>query len=219
MLILILVCGFGACTSVFSGSNPAVISGSYTAEESELLAVEARYCEMENNLRSEIDNMETTNPGYDEYEYDLGAIGHDPYELASMLTAIWEDYTLDYMEDSLWIIFQDQYHLSTSDRTETRVKKETKWRKRIEYRQERKVVFRIVNGIPRPTVVIETVPYEVWESYEEVTEYEWRIFTVKLESYTINDRMAVSGLTQEQMERYTLLQATHGNKDGLFEGR
>ena len=39
-------------------------------------------------LQAEIDSIESSHPGYDEYRYDLDMIGHDPHELASYLSAV-----------------------------------------------------------------------------------------------------------------------------------
>ena len=66
---------------------------SYTSEDSDLVAVENNYAALENGLQSEIDNIESTHPGYDEYRYDLDSSGHNPHELASYLTALLQSYT------------------------------------------------------------------------------------------------------------------------------
>ena len=38
-------------------------------------------------LQVRIDNIESEYPGYDEYQYHLDEIGHNPFTLASYLTA------------------------------------------------------------------------------------------------------------------------------------
>ena len=58
-----------------------------------MLAVEADYAAREAQLQEEIDNIESSHPGYDEYGYDLGMIGHDPHELAAFLSAVLQGYT------------------------------------------------------------------------------------------------------------------------------
>ena len=35
----------------------------------------------------------TDHPGYDEYRYHLDAIEHDPWQLTSFLTTLYDDYT------------------------------------------------------------------------------------------------------------------------------
>ena len=73
---------------MFSGTINGVVGTSYTSEDSDLVAVENNYAAMENELQSEIDNIERTHPGYDEYRYDLDTIGHNPHELALSLIHI-----------------------------------------------------------------------------------------------------------------------------------
>ena len=56
-------------------------------EDEDMLNAEQAYCQLEANLQSKIDNFESTH-SYDEYHYDLDEIGHDPYVLISMLSAL-----------------------------------------------------------------------------------------------------------------------------------
>jgi len=62
-----------------------VLGTSYTAEDEDLKGVETDYTKLEDKLRKKIDRIETDHPGYDEYRYNLAEIGHNPYELASLL--------------------------------------------------------------------------------------------------------------------------------------
>ena len=62
-------------------------------DDPELVAVEADYAAKETALQAEIDNIESSHPGYDEYRYDLDMIGHDPHELAAYLSAVLQGYT------------------------------------------------------------------------------------------------------------------------------
>ena len=64
-----------------------------------MLAVEADYAAREAQLQEEIDNIESSHPGYDEYRYDLGMIGHDPHELAAFLSAVLQGYTRQSAQD------------------------------------------------------------------------------------------------------------------------
>ena len=93
LLFIIIFAGLSSCSSMFSGAVNGVVGTSYTSEDSDLVAVENNYTAMENELQAEIDNIESTHPGYDEYRYDLDAIGHNPHELASYLTALLQSYT------------------------------------------------------------------------------------------------------------------------------
>ena len=87
LLVIFVFAGLSSCSAIFSGTINGVVGTSYTSEDSDLVAVENNYAAMENELQSEIDNIERTHPGYDEYRYDLDTIGHNPHELASYLTA------------------------------------------------------------------------------------------------------------------------------------
>ena len=90
---------------MFSGLTNGVLGTSYTSEDSDLVAVENNYAALENGLQSEIDAIESTHPGYDEYRYDLDSIGHNPHELASYLTALLQSYTPQSAQTELERIF------------------------------------------------------------------------------------------------------------------
>ena len=76
------------CGSMFSGLMNGILGTSYTSEDSDLVATENNYAAKENELQQQIDNIESTHPGYDEYRYDLDSIGHNPHELASYLLSL-----------------------------------------------------------------------------------------------------------------------------------
>ena len=84
---------FSACSTMFQGGTQVVLGTSFTAEDEDILGTDEDYTALENDLRSQVDNIESTHPGYDEYRYALDEIGHNPYELAAYLTVVFEDYT------------------------------------------------------------------------------------------------------------------------------
>lgn len=51
--------------------------------------------------------------------YSVAEIGHDPFELASYLTAKYFDYTLDGVWTELEVIFDGQYTLTITEDMET----------------------------------------------------------------------------------------------------
>ncbi len=67
LLFIMVSVGLSSCGAMFSGSMNSVLGTSYTSEDSDLVATEQSYAAMENELQSEIDNIETTHSGYDEY--------------------------------------------------------------------------------------------------------------------------------------------------------
>ena len=68
-----------------------LLGSSYTAEDADIIGANEDYKALEAELRSEIDNIESTHPGYDEYRYNLAEINHNPYVLTSYLTVKYED--------------------------------------------------------------------------------------------------------------------------------
>ena len=56
------------------GIGSAISGTTYPSDDPELVAVEADYAVKEAALQAEIDNIESSHPGYDEYRYDLAMI-------------------------------------------------------------------------------------------------------------------------------------------------
>ena len=120
LLFIMISAGLSSCGAMFSGLTNGVLGTSYTSEDSDLVATEQSYAAMENELQSEIDNIESTHPGYDEYRYDLDSIGHNPHELASYLTALLQSYTPQSAQTELERIFAMQYTLTLTEEIEIR---------------------------------------------------------------------------------------------------
>lgn len=126
LLIFILIfTGLSSCSSLLSGGLNGILGTSYTSEDSDLVAVENAYAAMENELQGKIDNVERDHPGYDEYKYELDSIGHNPHELASILTAKHQSYTLSKVQSDLQQIFTKQYSFTLKEEIEVRYKTET----------------------------------------------------------------------------------------------
>ena len=125
LLFIMVSVGLSSCGAMFSGSMNSVLGTSYTSEDSDLVAVENNYAALENGLQSEIDAIESTHPGYDEYRYDLDSIGHNPHELASYLTAFLQSYTPQSAQAELERIFSMQYILTLTEEVEIRYRTET----------------------------------------------------------------------------------------------
>ena len=125
LLIILVFAGLSSCSAMFSGTINGVVGTSYTSEDSDLVAVENNYAAMENELQAEIDNIERTHPGYDEYRYDLDTIEHNPHELASYLTALLQSYTPESAQAEIERIFGLQYTLTLTEEVEIRYRTET----------------------------------------------------------------------------------------------
>ena len=126
-LLIMLIAGmFSSCTAMFAGSGNAVLGTSYTAEDADIIGADADYSALETALNHQISNIESTHPGYDEYRYDLAEIGHNPYELASYLTVLFEDYTRAEVQSTLQSLFAQQYTLTLTPEVEVRYRTETR---------------------------------------------------------------------------------------------
>ena len=199
LLVVMMISGMiGSCSVMFQGGSDVVVETSYTAEDSDILAVEADYCALEAALQARINNIESEFPDYDEINITQDQIGHNPYELASYLTVVFENYTRSQVQGTLQQIFAAQYELSFDSVVETRYRTETKTR-----------------------TVTRTDPetgesYEEEEEYEEEVPYDYYILNVTLDNKGLANILLSAGLTDDQMMRYGLLMQTLGNKPEIF---
>ena len=107
--------------SMMAQSIGSVISGTtYPSDDPEMLAVEADYADREARLQEKIDNIESSHPGYDEYRYNLDMIGHDPHELAAVLSAVLQGYTRHSAQAELDRVFDAQYQLTLREEIQIR---------------------------------------------------------------------------------------------------
>ena len=126
LIVCLLLNTMSSC-SMMAQSIGSMISGTtYPSDDPELVAVEANYAAKEAALQAEIDNIESSHPGYDEYRYDLDMIGHDPYELAAYLSAVLQGYTRASAQAELERIFAAQYQLTLTEEVEVRYRTETR---------------------------------------------------------------------------------------------
>ena len=188
----------GSCSVMFQGGSDVVVETSFTAEDEDILGVEADYCALEAALQARINNIESEFPGYDEINITQDQIGHNPYELASYLTVVFENYTRSQVQGTLQQIFAAQYELTFDSVVETRYRTETKTR-----------------------TVTRTDPetgetYEEEEEYEEEVPYDYYILNVTLDNKGLANILLSAGLTDDQMMRYGLLMQTLGNKPEIF---
>ena len=126
LIVCLLLNTMSSC-SMMAQSIGSMISGTtYPSDDPELVAVEADYAAKEAALQAEIDNIESSHPGYDEYRYDLDMIGHDPHELAAYLSAVLQGYTRASAQAELEHIFAAQYLLTLTEEVEVRYRTETR---------------------------------------------------------------------------------------------
>lgn len=190
MMVLVISGMVSSCSMMMNSVGNTILGTSFTAEDEDLQGADADYEVLETALRNRIDNIESEYPGYDEYRYNLAEIGHNPYELAALLTVEFENYTRSQVQAELQRIFGEQYELTIEEEVEIRT--------------------RIVDSSYTDPETGETVD----DSYEE--EYEYYILNVTLTNTGIGVVARGSGLTDDQLERYDVLRETRGNRDDLF---
>jgi hypothetical protein len=176
-----------------------VLVSTYTAYDEDILGVETDYRKLEKDLKKKIDDTETLYPGYDEYEYELDEIGHNPYELITYLTVKYDDFKRKDMKTIIKKLFEKQYKLTYKSRTETRT------------RTVEKTGSRWVDDAS----YAEGGYYEDY-TYEEEEEYTVKILKVKLDNRSLGKVIEEMGLTDKQKSHYDLLLYTKGNKEYLF---
>mgnify|MGYP000504907767 CR=1 FL=1 len=135
-------------------------------------------------------------PGYDEYRYQLDEIGHDPYQLISHLTAVYEQFTRGQVKTVIKSLFEQQYLLKVWKTIEIRTRMETRV------------------GI-RPTIdAFGNVSMETY-TYQEEVEYEYKILNVLLKNKGF-DTIARKNMDRKQTGRYDAYNLTYGNRPELF---
>ena len=194
LLFIMVMSGLSSCGAMFSGTLNGVLGTSYTSEDSDLVEVENAYAGLESGLQNEIDAIESTHPGYDEYRYDLANIGHNPHELASYLTAKYQSYTRAEVQSELQRIFNQQYKLTLTEEVE------------IRYREEE-----------RTDTWTDEDGNEHTDTYTVQVPYEYYILNVKLTNIPLST-IAENNLTPEQLEMYRVYLQTSGNKPLIFGG-
>ena len=126
LIVCLLLNTMSSCSMMAQSIGSAISGTTYPSDDPELVAVEADYAAKEAALQSEIDNIESSHPGYDEYRYDLDMIGHDPHELAAYLSAVLQGYTRASAQAELERIFAAQYQLTLTEEVEVRYRTETR---------------------------------------------------------------------------------------------
>ena len=141
LLLMLVMSAFSSCSILFSGTTQVSGQTIYTAEDRDIRGAETDYKKLEKELDKKIKRTPTDHPGYNEYQYHLDPIEHDPWQLTSFLTTLYDDYTRSEVQAKLQEIFKKQYKLTTW--VEVQIRYKTVW---------------VISpaGIPVPT----QVPYE-----------------------------------------------------------
>ena len=172
LLLLLVMSAFSSCSILFSGTTHVSGQTIYTAEDRDIRGAEQDYKKLEKELDKKIKRTPQDHPGYNEYQYHLDPIEHDPWQLTSFLTTLYDDYTRSEVQGKLKEIFKKQYKLTTW--VEVQIRYRTVW---------------VISpaGIPVPT----QVPYEYKIFHmklenrglevvirEELTEDQWQRYQI-----------------------------------------
>mgnify|MGYP000873561796 FL=1 len=193
-VLMFLISAISSCSIMMEGGFQSIVGTSYTSEDEDIVAVDDDYTLLERTLQERINNIENEYPGYDEYQYHLDEIGHNPFTLASYLTAKLQVYKRSEVQDELRVLFDEQYSLTTHEEIEVRYRTET-----------RTDTWTDEDGnTHRDTYTVE-IPYDYYILH----------ITLKNKDISI---IADSHLTGDQYEMFSVYMETQGNKSYLFEG-
>ena len=126
LLLIMIMSALSSCGSMFTGTVTTTMASTYLSLPAEIDAADLSFTEKEMELQNKIDRIESDYPGYDEYDYNLGAIGHDPYTLISYLSAVHTEFTAAGIESEIQQLFDAMYSLTTEEVEETRTRTVTK---------------------------------------------------------------------------------------------
>ena len=190
LTIMVVASAMGSCSAFFQSSTNLVVGTSYTADDADIIGAEEDYKELEAELQARIDNIEDEYDGYDEYRIHSDQIGHDPYELASYLTIVFQSYKRDQVQDTLQELFDSQYELAIEEIVEIRTRE-----------------------VEHSSTDPETGEEDTWTETEE---YEYYILDVTLKNNGLGKVIMEAGLTEDEMSRYAVLMQTYGNRKEVF---
>ena len=198
ILLVMLTAGISSCSAMLSSSGTSIIASSYLSEDDAMLGAEEQYLQMEAELQDKLDNFESYYPGYDEYNFDLDDIEHDPYVLVSILSALHEaEFTLNEIQGTLQMLFDKQYILTTEEIVDVR------------YRTETRVGSYTTTD---PNTGATTVHYY---TYQVQVPYNYYIINVTLENFNLS-HVPVYIMSQDQLSMYATYMSVVGNREDLF---
>ncbi len=122
LLLMMIMVSVSSCGAMFADTQSTILAASYLSEPKEIDAADLQLTRLELDLQNEIDRVETDYPGYDEYSYNLGEIGHNPFTLISYLSAVHTEFTASEVESGIQALFDEMYTLTLTPDTETRTR-------------------------------------------------------------------------------------------------
>ena len=122
LILIMIMTAISSCGAMFSDGMSTTLAGSYMSVPAEIDAADLAFSELEMKLQKQINNIETDYPDYDEYRYNLDAIGHDPFVLISYLSAVHTEFTASDVQSEIESLFEEMYELTLNPTTETRTR-------------------------------------------------------------------------------------------------
>lgn len=195
IILLIITTGISSCAAMFGGGLADVMAGSYQSLPAEIDKADESMTLKEMELQETIDRIETDHPGYDEYTYNLAAIGHNPFTLINFLSAKYIEFTAADVESEVQDLFDQMYELTLTEREETRTRIVKKTRKKVD-----------------PDTGEETDEDEEYEEEEEYTVYilDTVLTAIPLETVISGDLIGETG------EFYSLYRETKGARQEFY---
>ena len=127
LIVVMLLNVMSSCSVLAEAILGSGGGSTYPCADADMLGAEADYAALEAALQDELDNYASYHPGYDEYNFDLDSIEHDPYVLISILTAYHQGtWTQSEVQGTLQMLFDRQYTLTQTVTTETRYYTDTR---------------------------------------------------------------------------------------------
>ncbi len=121
-LFIMIATMLSSCGAMFGSGISGVMAGSYNSVPTEIDKADEAFTLRELELQNEIDEIETDYPDYDEYDYNLEEIGHDPYVLINYLSAIYVDIDAVAADAEIESLFDEMYELTLTPRDEIRTR-------------------------------------------------------------------------------------------------
>jgi len=191
LLLVLLMAGITACSTLLSGGLSSVAGSTFLATEEDITGAEEDYLALETTLQEQLSNIETTYIGFDEYQYSIDRIWHDPYILTSILSVVEPEYTRSTIQGTLIMLFEKQYEIILTEEIETRYKPEA----RVAY-------YTDADG--------NTYPYH----YTVEVEYPYYILNVELVNHELS-QIPYDIFSEQQIQQYELYCKTHGNRPDI----
>lgn len=120
LLLVIVVSSLQSCAVSALGPLTSITTTTWPADDEDITKAETYYTKLEAELQKRINNMQDSQRDYDEYNFSIDEIGHDPVVLISYLSAKFGGFKFREVKSELDRIFAMQYQLDVETANETR---------------------------------------------------------------------------------------------------